>query len=262
MRSLDIAVTGMSAMNSKIEVTSNNIANMSTTGYSKRIANFQSLIYQTERSAGVAASADGEGTVPTGVQVGLGVELQSIGRSLEQGTLAQTGNAFDLAINGRGYFAVALPNAEVGYTRAGNFTLNSEGVIVTQDGYPVWPEITVPEDASKVSVNSSGQVYAHFDNDTEPQEIGQFDLFTFINEGGMDAVGNTTFKETLASGAPQQGFPGDENFGVIKQGYIENSNVDVVKEITDLITAQRAYEMNSKVIQASDEMMATTSNLR
>ncbi len=261
MRSLDIAGTGMQAQQTNVEVISNNIANMSTTGFKRRRAEFQDLIYQNLRSVGSNSSDNGT-VVPSGAQIGLGVKTAAIYRITEQGTLAQTGNTLDLAIQGNGYFQVTLPSGEIAYTRDGTLALAPDGTIVTADGYPVVPAITVPTNAVSVTVNASGQVQATISGQTNAQTLGQMQLASFPNEAGLDAQGDNLFLQTGASGTATTGTPGAPGFGNIQQGYVENSNVNVVTEITSLITAQRAYEMNSKVITSSNEMLQTLSNLR
>ncbi len=261
MRALDIAGTGMQAQQTNVEVISNNIANMSTTGFKRRRAEFQDLIYQNMRSVGSNSSDNGT-VVPSGAQIGLGVKTAAIYRITEQGTLVQTGNTLDMAIQGNGYFQVTLPSGETAYTRDGTFAMAPDGTIVTADGYPVAPGITVPTNAVSVSVNASGQVQATISGQTTPQTLGQLQLAAFPNEAGLDAQGDNLFLQSGASGSAVTGTPGAPGFGGVMQGYVEGSNVNVVSEITNLITAQRAYEMNSKVITSSNEMLQTLSNLR
>jgi flagellar basal-body rod protein FlgG len=261
MRSLDIAGTGMQAQQTNVEVISNNIANMSTTGYQRRRAEFQDLIYQNLRSVGSNSSDNGT-VVPSGAQIGLGVKTAAIYRICEQGTLTQTSNSLDMAIQGNGYFQVTLPSGETAYTRDGTFALSPEGEIVTADGYPVVPGITVPTNAVTVTVNSSGQVQATISGQTTPTTLGQLQLASFPNQAGLDAQGDNLFLQSGASGTAVTGTPGSPGFGSVMQGYVESSNVNVVTEITNLITAQRSYEMNSKVITSSNEMLQTLTNLR
>ena len=261
MRALDIAGTGMQAQQTNVEVISNNIANMTTTGYKRRRAEFQDLIYQNLRRVG-SNSSDSGTIVPAGAQVGLGVKTAAIYRISEQGNLTQTSNSLDMAIQGSGYFQVTLPSGDTAYTRDGTFGLASNGTIVTADGYAVAPGIVVPSNAESVTVNSTGQVQATIAGQTAPQTLGQLQLAVFPNEAGLDAQGDNLFVQTAASGAPVTGTPGSVGFGSVEQGFVESSNVNVVSEITDLITAQRAYEMNSKVITASDDMLQTLTNLR
>ena len=260
MRALDIGATGMQAQQTNVEVISNNIANMSTTGFKRRRAEFQDLIYQNMRSVG-SNSSDSGTVVPSGAQIGLGVKTAAIYRITEQGSLTQTGNSLDMAIQGNGYFQVTLPTGETAYTRDGTFALSPAGVIVTADGYPVSPGITVPTNATSVIVNASGQVQATISGTATPTTLGQIELAAFPNEAGLDAQGDNLFLQSGASGTAVTGAPSSPGFGGIMQGYVESSNVNVVTEITNLITAQRSYEMNSKVIKASDEMLQTINNL-
>jgi flagellar basal-body rod protein FlgG len=261
MRSLDIAGTGMQAQQTNVEVISNNMANMTTTGFKRRRAEFQDLIYQNLRRVG-ANSSDSGTVVPSGAQVGLGVKTAAIYRINEQGNLQQTSNTLDVAIQGNGYFQVTTPTGETGFTRDGTFSLAPDGTMVTADGYTIQPGVQIPSAATSVTINTSGQVQVTLANTTAPQTVGQIQLATFPNEAGLDAQGGNLFVQTAASGAPVTGNPGASGFGSVMQGFIETSNVNVVTEITNLITAQRAYEMNSKVITSSDQMMSTLTNLR
>ena len=261
MRSLSIGTTGMLAQQLNVEVISNNIANMSTTGFKRQRAEFQDLLYQNLRRPG-SASSDAGTIVPSGVQIGAGVQLAAVYRIHQQGNMTLTENPLDVAINGDGFFQIELPSGDTGYTRSGEFQLNAEGVIVTPDGYPVIGPGAVPEDAVEVVINASGEVFATIDGQVEPQAIGQFAMAGFVNEPGLEGIGDNLYLETPASGNVITGVAGDEGFGLIKQGMLETSNVNIVSEITSLITAQRAYEMNSKVISTTDEMMRTVSSLR
>lgn len=261
MRSLSIAATGMLAQQLNVEVISNNIANLNTTGYKRQRAEFQDLLYQNLRRIG-ASSSDAGTVVPAGVQVGLGVRPSAVYRITEQGNLQLTGNSYDLAIQGTGYYRVQLPSGDDAYTRAGSFQLSPTGQIVTQDGYVVQPGITVPQDAVGVSINAAGEVQVKITGQVAPQTVGQIELATFFNEAGLEAVGDNLFLETPSSGAATVGVPGAAGYGTIRQGFLETSNVNPVAEITNLITAQRAYEMNSKVITTSDEMLAQVNQLR
>jgi flagellar basal-body rod protein FlgG len=260
MRSLDIAGTGMQAQQTNVEVISNNIANMSTTGFKRQRAEFQDLIYQNLRRVGSNSSDNGT-IVPSGAQIGLGVKTASIYRITEQGNLQQTGNNLDMSIQGNGYFQVTLPSGQTAYTRDGTFALSPAGVIVTADGYTVQPGITVPTNATSISVNGAGQVQAAIAGQTAPQTLGQISLAAFANPAGLDAQGDNFFLESAASGAPNTGAPNSPGYGSVMQGFVETSNVNVVTEITNLISAQRAYEMNSKVITTSDDMLQTLTNL-
>ena len=261
MRALDIGATGMTAQQKLIEITANNIANVNTHGFKKSRAVFQDLFYQNIRQVGTASSENGT-IVPVGVQVGLGVRPAGVYRIHTTGALSQTDNALDLAINGRGYFQIALPNGETGYSRAGTFQISGTGQLVTVDGYEVLPGITIPENATKITVNRNGNVQINLDGQVDPQDIGQITIVTFANDAGLIARGDSIFLETPASGAPNVGNPGDDGYGVLLQGYLESSNVEAVEEITSMITAQRAYEMNSKVIETADQIAATVANIR
>ena len=261
MRALSIAATGMNAQEQNLEVIANNVANINTTGFKRSRAEFTDLIYQTERLAGVS-SRGRDATVPEGSQIGLGVRTAAI-RSLQiQGALTNTGNSLDLAINGRGWFQVTTPNGDTVYTRDGAFNTNATGQLVTTDGFVVTPAVTIPPTATSVSVSDSGMVTATIAGQQTAQQLGQLTIANFINEAGLQALGGNLFQQTAASGQPTTGVPGDTAFGVLKQGYLEASNVDPVSEITNLISAQRAYEMNSKVIQAADQMSGTISTMR
>jgi flagellar basal-body rod protein FlgG len=261
MRSLDIAGTGMQAQQTNVEVISNNIANMTTTGFKRRRAEFQDLIYQNLRRVGSSSSDTGT-IVPSGAQVGLGVKTAAIYRINEQGNLQQTSNSLDLAIQGNGYFQVTLPSGETAYTRDGTFGMAADGTIVTADGYTVQPGITIPSNATSVTINTAGQVQATLSGQTAPSTVGTLQLAAFPNEAGMEAQGDNLFLQTSASGNPVTGVPAAPGFGSVMQGFVETSNVNVVTEITNLITAQRAYEMNSRVITTSDQMLSTLTNLR
>jgi flagellar basal-body rod protein FlgG len=243
----------MSAQQTNVEVIANNVANINTTGFKRARAEFTDLLYQTERAAGTPARGS-ENAVPEGLAVGLGVRPASIRNLHMQGTLVRTSNTLDLALNGRGWFQISGENGETFYTRAGAFNKNQDGQLVTVDGSLVLPEITIPNDTSEIVINDTGLVLVRRGTETTLQQVGQLTLANFANDAGLDPLGGNLYRETEASGAPLLGMPGDPSYGVIKQGYLENSNVDPVKEITELITAQRAYEMNSKIIQAADEM--------
>ena len=258
MRALAIAATGMSAQQLNLEVISNNVANLNTTGFKGARAEFTDLLYQAERAQGVPNQA-GQEAIPEGAMLGLGVRAAAIRNLHKQGSLSHTTNQLDLAVNGRGYFQVTNANGEINFTRAGSFNRNNAGQLVTLEGYQVEPAITIPPNAVDVVINVSGQVFAKIDGQVQPQNIGQITLANFANDAGLEPLGNGLYRETAASGAAVVGVAGDPSFGKIQQGYLEGSNVDPVKEITSLITAQRSFEMNSKVIQAADEMAATVS---
>ena len=260
-RSLDIGATGMLAQQQNVDVIANNIANMTTTGFKRQRAEFHDLIYQNKLRPG-ATSSDSDTTVPSGMQFGLGVGLGSIYRLHEQGTIQLTENELDLAITGEGYFQIELPDGETAYTRASVYQLNENGEIVTPQGFKLDPGLTIPDDAIDIVVNQSGEVLIKIANQVDLQNVGQIQLAKFVNPGGLEAIGDTLFIETTASGNANTGNPGEDEFGAIRQGAIENSNVNIVEEITNLIAAQRAYEMNSNVISTSDEMLQTVTQLR
>lgn len=261
MRALNIAATGMLAQQMRVETISNNLANMSTTGYNARRAEFADLHYQQMTPAGSINAADGT-VLPTGIQLGLGVRPTSVSMLVQQGSVSQTNGNLDLAIEGKGYLEVTLPSGVSGYTRDGGLKLTGDGLIVTSDGYPVVPEITIPSDARSVSINADGEVYVYFNNVIEPELVGAFTLAGFTNEKGLEAIGSNLFRETTASGPAFVGAPGEDGRGTLRQGYLENSSVDAVREITELIEAQRGYELNSKVITAADQMLAATTQVR
>ena len=261
MRALTIAATGMSAQQLRVETISNNLSNMSTTGYNARRAEFADLHYQQVSRAGAISSADGS-VLPTGVQVGLGVRAAAINVQLEQGSLSNSGGDLDLAIEGKGYLEVTLPNGESAYTRDGGLKRSADGLIVTSDGFPVAPEITIPEDATSISINGDGEVYAYFSDAVEAELLGQFTLAGFSNAKGLEAIGGNLFMETEASGAPNVTNPGEDGLGTLRQGYLEDSSVDAVREVTELIEAQRGYELNAKVITAADQMMSATAQVK
>lgn len=262
MRALSIGATGMLAQQTNVEVISNNIANMNTTAYSRRRAEFHDLLYQNIRSVG-SSSSDSGTIVPAGVQLGLGVKTASVYRITEGGSMLNTDNQLDLSIQGEGYFQVELPGGKgTSYTRDGSFQLSADGQIVTHDGYAIMPGISVPENVVDITINSSGEVWVKVDGDTDQTNIGQLQLATFANEAGLEAMGGNMFLETAASGAPTAASPGSTGYGTILQGFLETSNVNVVAEITELISAQRAYEMNSKVIQTSDQMLSTINQMK
>ncbi len=261
MRALDIAATGMAAQNTRVEVISNNISNMSTTGYKPRRAEFVDLLYTNVREPGAISSVTGT-ELPTGLQLGMGVRVAAVNMRVAQGALKEGSNDLDLAIEGRGWFEVRLPDGESAYTRDGSFDRNSEGLIVNAEGYQLGDGITIPANARRVEINASGEVYAYFDGQVNPTLIGNVTLATFVNEKGLEAIGGNLFKETAASGPATLGTPDDDGVGRVRQRYLETSAVDVVEEITELIQAQRGYEMNSKVVTAADQMLGATVQLR
>ena len=259
--SLRIGATGMQAQQTNVDVIANNIANMTTTGYKRQRPQFQDLLYQNFDRPGTVSSDTGL-LAPSGIQKGLGVRTTSINRLHQQGAIQITDNQLDLALNGRGFFQIILPDGEIAYSRDGNLQVNQNGEIVTGRGNLLEPNIVIPENAIDIEVNENGEVFVALDNQVQLQNLGQIQLTTFINPAGLNAIGNNLFLETEASGPPIIGNPGEENFAVILQGALEASNVEAVEEITNLITAQRAYEMNSNVISTSDEMMQDVNQLR
>ena len=261
MRALQIAATGMMAQQMRVEVISNNLANMNTTGYNARRAEFADLHYQQIARPGSVNAADGT-VLPTGVQLGLGVRPSAISVNLSQGALGATGGDLDVAIEGKGYFEVTLPSGGAAYTRDGALKRSADGLIVTSDGHGVVPNITIPDDSRSISINAQGEVYAYFVDTAEPQLLGQLTVTGFTNPKGLEAVGSNLFVETSASGQPFVASPGEDGLGTVRQGYLEDSSVDAVKEITDLIEAQRGYELNSKVITAADQMLGATTQIR
>ncbi|MEQ1491404.1 MAG: flagellar basal-body rod protein FlgG [Terricaulis sp.] len=261
MRALSIAASGMQAQQLNVDVISHNIANMNTTAYKRQRAEFQDMLYQNMERPGATSSASG-GVLPLGIQIGVGVRADAVGRITEQGGISATGNPYDLAINGRGYFQITMPSGQTGYTRAGNLAVNADGQMVTADGYPVEPSITVPAEATAIQITRDGIVEVTLAGQTAPQQIGQLEIAGFINPAGLEAIGDNLFLETPASGAATTATPGSPGLGTLMQGYLENSNVNAVEEISSLIVAQRAYEMNARVITAADEMLQSTTQLR
>jgi flagellar basal-body rod protein FlgG len=257
MRALNIAASGMLAQEMNVEVISNNIANMRTTGYKKQRADFQDLLYQNLRQVG-STSSDSGSLLPTGVQVGSGVRVVATPRIMSQGTIESTGKETDVAINGEGFFQVTLPDGRTAYTRDGSFERSATGTLVTADGYTVNPTITIPVNATGLTVNAQGVVQAVIGNASATTSLGQIQLANFVNKSGLEAMSNNLFLETASSGSAQTGNPGDAGYGSLLQNQLEIANVDPVGEIANLISAQRAYEMNSRVIKAADEMMQTT----
>ncbi|MDQ2065297.1 flagellar basal-body rod protein FlgG [Xinfangfangia sp. CPCC 101601] len=261
MKALHIAATGMAAQQMKVDVVSNNLANMSTTGYNARRADFADLHYQQMARPGTITAADGS-MLPTGIQIGLGVRPASVSVVLAQGSLSQTNGDLDLAIEGAGYLEVTLPSGASGYTRDGALKRSPDGLIVTADGHAVVPGVTIPDETTSIAINAAGEVYAYFETQVEPELLGQLTLTRFSNEKGLEAIGSNLFVETVASGAPMVGAPGIDGLGTLRQGYLEESSVDAVREVTELIKAQRGYELNAKVITAVDQMLSATTQVR
>jgi len=261
MQALYIASTGMAAQERNVEVISNNIANMRTTGYKRQRVEFQDLLYQQLARAGAQTSDQGTKS-PVGVEIGSGVKTAATPRIMTQGTVTPTENDLDVAVSGEGYFAVALPDGRTGYTRDGSFDRDSSGQLVNVNGYAVQPGITIPDTANQVSISADGMVQAYIGNATTPTQLGQLQLYRFANKQGLEAVGDNNFVETAASGAAQAGTPNTDGMGKVMQGYLEEANVNSVTEIADLIAAQRAYEMNARVVTGADEMLQSVSQMR
>ena len=261
MNALQIAASGMSAQQMRVDVVANNLANMSTTGYNARRADFADLHYQQLAKPGTVSAQDGS-ILPTGIQMGLGVRPSAVSVVLGQGTLAQTGGDLDVAIEGRGYIEVTLPSGASGYTRDGSLKRTGDGLIVTADGYQVAPGMTIPSDARSVTINADGEVYAFFSGQVSSQLLGQIGLVGFTNEKGLEAMGSNLYLESPASGPPLVGTPGLDGLGTLQQGYLEESTVDPVREVSELIKAQRGYELNAKVITAADQMLSATTQVR
>jgi flagellar basal-body rod protein FlgG len=260
MRSLFTATTGMSAQTVNMDVIANNLANVSTSGFKKSRADFQDLLYQTMKVPGSPTSTDTKS--PTGIQIGLGVKTGAVTKTFTEGEIIQTENTLDVAIEGPGFFQVLQPEGTTAYTRAGNLKLDGDGRITTSDGFPIQPEIVVPADANQISISQTGAVSAYLGNSTVPTQLGTIELADFVNEGGLVAVGKNLFRETEASGTAILNTPGSNGIGTLLQGYIENSNVNLVEELTHMITAQRAFEINSKVVTTTDQMMQTVNQMK
>lgn len=261
MKALHIAATGMAAQQMKVDVVSNNLANMSTTGYNPRRADFADLHYQQMARPGSVSAADGS-MLPTGVQIGLGVRPAAVSVILGQGSLDLTGGDLDVAIDGNGYLEVAMPSGQTGYTRDGALKRSADGQVVTSDGFAVVPGITIPADARGLTITPAGEIWADFADRVEPELLGQLTLSTFSNEKGLEAMGSNLFLESPASGPAFSAAPGQDGLGTLRQGYLESSSVDAVREVTELIKAQRGYELNAKVITAADQMLAATTQVR
>lgn len=261
MRALSIAATGMDAQQTRVATISNNLANMNTTAYAARRAEFSDLMYQTTKPSGAPAASDGS-VVPEGVHLGLGVRTSAISMEMSQGSLKQTDGDLDLAIEGRGFFEVALPTGEAAYTRAGSFKRTAEGLMVNGDGMQLAGNITLPNGARSITINAQGEVYAQLANAPQAQLVGTINLVEFPNAKGLEPLGGTLYRQTEASGGPVVGQAGENGLGTLRQGYLEESNVDVVTQIAELIEAQRGYELNSKVITAADQMLGAASQIR
>lgn len=258
-RSLWTGTTGMQAQQLQLDVIANNLANVNTTGFKKSNVDFQDLLYQSMKVPGSQTSEDTES--PTGILVGLGVKPAAVNKVFTQGDLIGTENQLDVAIEGKGFFQIERPDGNIAYTRGGAFKLDSNGRMTSSDGYPLIPEITIPDGAKQISIGKTGIVSVVIDADTEPTEVGTIELASFTNAAGLAAVGQNLFEETGSSGAATIGTPGEEGYGILIQAFLEGSNVNIVEEMTNMITTQRAYEINSKTITTSDEMMKTTNDL-
>ena len=257
--SLYIGATGMEAQRVNIDVISNNLANVNTSGFKRSRADFQELMYQTNQAAGTETAAGTE--VPTGIQIGLGVEPSSVQKIFQQGGLTTTENPLDLAIEGDGFFQISMPDGETGYTRAGNFKLDSQGEIVTSEGNPLEPSITIPPDTLSITITSDGTVSALQAGNLTPTTIGQIELARFTNPGGLNAMGKNIFMPSGSSGSVTTENPGSDGLGTVNQGFVEMSNVNIVEEMVNMIVSQRAYELNSKVVQTSDQMLQIATNI-
>ena len=260
IRALYTAATGMNAQDINVATISNNIANVNSTGYKKSRAEFQDLLYQNLRLVGTLSPNGNQ--IPTGSQLGLGTKLGSVAKIYTQGDFIQTQNQLDLAITGKGFFQIALPDGTIAYTRAGSFKMNNTGQVVTADGLPLEPAITIPQDALQISVDQNGSVAVTQPGAVAPTVLGTIQLATFQNQAGLQAIGNNAFQQTDASGAPTVGNPNSDDRGKTQQGFLEMSNVSVVEEMVNLISAQRAYEMNSRTVQTADEMLQTANNMK
>lgn len=261
MKALGIAATGMMAQQTNVDVISNNIANANTTGYKSTRAAFTDLIYENMAREGATTAEEGT-TRPTGIDIGLGVRTAGTVRLNTQGGLNQTENQLDVAIDGRGYFAVNTPDGQQVYTRDGSFRLSPEGQIVNAQGFEIDPGVVLPDNTVSVDISETGIISAYVENETVPVEVGQLTLTTFVNDAGMRPIGNNLLEATVASGDPVPALPGDAGVGILRQGYLEGSNVDIIRQITDLIVAQRAYEMNSKAIETADQMMSSANQIK
>jgi len=260
MRALHTAATGMMAQELNVQVISNNIANMRTTGYKRQRAEFQDLLYQYVTRVGTQTSSQGN-ILPAGIELGTGVKTVGTPRLMTQGELVQTGKSYDLAIRGEGFFKILQPDGSTAYTRDGSFELDAQGRLVTAEGNVVQPGITIPQNASAVTINAQGQVQATVPGSTTPSMVGQIDMSIFVNKAGLQSIGDNLYLETPASGPPQDGTPATNGYGNLQQGFLEQSNVEAVSEISDLIAAQRAYEMNSKVVTAADQMLQSAAQM-
>lgn len=259
IRSLWISKTGLDAQQTQLDVVANNLANVGTTGFKRARVAFEDLLYQNVRQAGANSSQQTQ--LPTGLQVGTGVRPVATPRMFTQGNLQQTGNQLDLAINGQGFFQIQLPDGTTAYTRDGSFHTDANGTLVTSNGFALSPSITIPSTAQAVTIGQDGTVTVTVPGQAAPQNVGQIQLASFVNPGGLEARGQNLFVETAASGTASSNGPGTNGLGLLNQGYLETSNVNVVEELVSMIQTQRAYEINSKAIQTSDQMLARLAQL-
>lgn len=260
IRSLFTAATGMEAMSNNINVISNNLANVNTLGFKRSRAEFQDLLYQTQKMPGTQTSSGSQ--IPTGIQIGMGAKLAAVTKLFTQGDYKQTGNDLDMTIQGKGFFQITQADGSTAYTRTGTFRLDADGNLVTANGDLMEPSITIPQDAAMINISNTGEVSVSQAGSTTPNVVGTLELANFVNPAGLQAIGQNLYKETDASGAPMTGAAGDSELGLILQGFVESSNVNVVEELTNMILAQRAYELNSKAITTSDEMLQTANNTK
>ena len=260
IKAMRTAASGMSAQQMNVDNIANNLANVNTTGFKKSKLEFQDVLYRNLRKAGVSASPGTQ--IPTSLEIGYGTRPVATTRQFAVGEMSQTGNPLDLAVEGNGFFQINMPDGTIGYTRDGSFKLSADGQITTSDGLFMTPEITVPEDAEAIQIGFDGTVFAMVVGQTDPQELGQIELAKFINPAGLEALGHNLYSQTVASGEPITGIPGEEGLGTVGQGFLELSNVDVVAEMVNMIVAQRAYEINSKAIQTSDDMAGIANTLK
>ncbi len=260
MRALKTAALGMTAQQMNVDIIANNLANVNTTGFKKSSIEFQDLLYETMQTG----NRDGEKgrENPSKLQVGLGNRAIATNRSFSEGTVAETGNPLDIAINGKGFFQVEMPDGTYAYTRDGSLNVNAEGKIVTNSGLPIVPDINIPENSQSISISQNGVISVMLNGEVEAQELGQIELVSFMNPAGLEALGGNLFVQTEASGDPVYGNPAEEGMGSLMQGYLEKSNVDVAEEMINLIVAQRAYEMNSKAVRTADELMSLANGLK
>jgi len=259
IRSLWIAKTGMDAQQTQLDVISNNLANVSTNGYKRQVAAFEDLLYQNMRQAGANSSQQTQ--LPTGLQLGTGVQLVATPRIFTQGNLQQTGNQFDMAINGNGFFQIQMPDGSTAYTRDGSFHIDAAGQLVNNSGFNLTPSVTIPAAAQSVTIGADGTVSVTLQGQAAAQNVGAIQLVSFINPAGLESKGQNLFTETAASGTPSANAPGTNGLGTLQQGYVETSNVNVVQELVSMIQSQRAYELNSKAISTSDQMLARLSQM-